>query len=107
MRSFGLFGCCLLAVAIAPAADKKADAVKGKATFQQQCNVCHNPDSTVRKVGPGLKGLFRHDKLVNGKKPSDVTVRAKIEEGGNGMPPYKDMLSEQEKDNVVAFLKTL
>ena len=92
---------------MAPAADKNGDSGKGKATFQQQCSVCHNADSTARKVGPGLKGLFHREKLVNGKKPSVVTVRAQIEQGGNGMPSYKDMLSEQEKDNLIAFLKTL
>jgi mono/diheme cytochrome c family protein len=30
-----------------------------------------------------------------------------INEGGNGMPAYKDILSDEEKANVVAFLKTL
>jgi len=34
-------------------------------------------------------------------------VRAKIDEGGNGMPAYKDMLSDTEKDDLVAYLKTL
>jgi mono/diheme cytochrome c family protein len=85
----------------------KADAGKGKEVFQQQCSVCHNADNDVKKMGPGLKGLYKKDKLVSGKKPSDATVRAKIEEGGNGMPAYKDMLNDQEKDDVIAFLKTL
>lgn len=88
-----------------PAADK-GDAAKGKEVFEQ-CSVCHNADSTEKKMGPGLKGLFKKDKLANGKKPSDATVRAKIDEGGNGMPAYKDMLSDEEKDNLVAYLKTL
>ena len=88
-----------------PAADK-GDAAKGKELFEQ-CSVCHNADSDEKKMGPGLKGLFKHDKLVNGKKPTEANVRAKIDEGGNGMPPYKDMLSDQEKDNVIAYLKTL
>src|SRR5437764_12294603 len=73
-----------------PAAGK-GDAAKGKEVFEQ-CGVCHNADSEEKKMGPGLKGLFKYDKLVNGKKPTDATVRAKIDEGGNGMPPYKDML---------------
>ena len=58
-------------------------------------------------MGPGLKGLFKRDKMTNGKKATDATVRAKIDEGGNGMPAYKDMLSDQEKDDVIAYLKTL
>ncbi len=58
-------------------------------------------------MGPGLKGLFKHDKLVNGKKLTDANVAAKINEGGNGMPAYKDMLSDQEKADLIAYLKTL
>jgi cytochrome c len=82
------------------------DAAKGKEVFEQ-CSVCHNADSTDKKMGPGLKGLYKKDKLANGKKPTDATIRAKIDEGGNGMPAYKDMLSDQEKDDLLAYLKTL
>jgi cytochrome c2 len=81
-------------------------AEKGKEVFEQ-CSVCHNADSTEQKIGPGLKGLFKHDKLVNGKPVNEANVRAKIDEGGNGMPSYKDILSNQEKDDVIAYLKTL
>src|SRR5438445_7839073 len=84
----------------------KGDAAKGKEVFEQ-CAVCHNADSTEKKMGPGLKGLFKKDKLSNDKKATEPNIRAKIDEGGNGMPSYKDMLSDQEKDDLVAYLKTL
>jgi mono/diheme cytochrome c family protein len=84
----------------------KGDAAKGKEVFGQ-CAVCHDADTTEQKMGPGLKGLFKRDKLVNGKKVTEATVRDKIEQGGNGMPPFKDTLSDQEKDDVIAYLKTL
>lgn len=90
-----------------PNLEAAGNAAKGKDVFKAQCAVCHNADSTEKKMGPGLKGLFKHDKLVNGKKPTDANVLAKINEGGNGMPSYKDMLSDQEKEDVVAYLKTL
>ena len=73
----------------------------------QQCGVCHNADSDQKKMGPGLKGLFKKDKLANGKKLTDANIRARIEEGGNGMPAYKDMLTDAEKNNLIAYLKTL
>ena len=85
---------------------EKGDAAKGKAVFEQ-CGVCHNPDSDERKWAPGLKGLFKKDKMTNGKKPTDATVRAQIDEGGNGMPAYKDMLSDTGEDDLIAYLKTL
>jgi cytochrome c len=84
----------------------KGDAAKGKAVFEQ-CGVCHNADSTEKKMGPGLKGLFKKDKMSNDKKPTEANIRTKIDEGGNGMPPYKDLLSDQEKDDLIAYLKTL
>lgn len=95
----------------AAAQDTKAqagagDAAKGKEVFEQ-CSVCHNADTDEKKIGPSLKGLFKRDKLVNGKKVTEDNVREFINNGGNGMPSYADMLSKEDKDNVIAYLKTL
>ena len=99
--------CAILATgSVAALAAEKGDAAKGKEVFGQ-CAVCHNADSTDKKMGPGLKGLFKRDKFVNGKKVTDATVRDQSEQGGNGMPSYKDMLSDTEKDDLIAYLKTL
>lgn len=81
-------------------------AAKGKEVFDQ-CSVCHNADSADKKIGPGLKGLFKKDKLANGKAPTEANIRTQVDEGGNGMPAYKDILSSQEKDDLIAYLKTL
>ena len=107
MNKFKFFACALALLTPGVfAADKKGDAAKGKEVFEQ-CGVCHNADSTEKKMGPGLKGLFTHDKMLNGKKPTEANVRAKVDEGGNGMPAYKEILSDEDKDNVIAYLKTL
>jgi len=108
MYRFRLFALCLTLAAgsVGMRAAGKGDAAKGKVVFEQ-CAVCHNPDSDEKKMGPGLKGLYKKDKMTNGKKPADATVRAKIDEGGSGMPAYKDMLSDSEKDDLLAYLKTL
>ncbi len=99
--------CALLFGAASMYGQKKGDAAKGKEVFDQ-CSVCHNSDSTERKMGPGLKGLFKKGKLEsNGKPATEANVIDKINEGGNGMPPYKDMLSDDEKTNLIAYLKTL
>ncbi len=100
------FGLVFAMASSAALAQKKGDADKGKEVFQQ-CTPCHNADSTEKKMGPGLKGLFAKDKLNNGKKVTDANVRAQIDEGGNGMPAYKEMLSEDEKTDLIAYLKTL
>lgn len=100
---------CCAGMALASMAARTADkaVAKGKEVFTGQCSVCHYAESADKKMGPGLKGLFKRDKMVNGKRPNDQTVRAKIEQGGNGMPAYKEMLSDEEKTDVVAYLKTL
>jgi mono/diheme cytochrome c family protein len=78
----------------------------GKIVFGQ-CSMCHNPNTADKKIGPGLKGLFHRAKLANGKKPTDASVMAQINDGGAGMPAYNNMLSAQEKQDLLAFLKTL
>ena len=108
MKKGMLAGSCLgllLATGVTlPAAD--GDAKKGETVFEN-CSVCHNSDSTDVKIGPGLKGLFKREKLVNGKPVNEANVKALITEGSGGMPPFGDSISAEEKDNVIAYLKTL
>ena len=86
---------------------KAADAAKGKEVFEQ-CSVCHNADSDEKKMGPGLKGLFKKATLADGKtKVTEKSVQTKVDQGGNGMPGYEEMLSKEEKANLISFLKTL
>ena len=106
MYRFRVFAVCLTLAAGSKLMHAAGDAAKGKDVFEQ-CSVCHNADSDEKKMGPGLKGLYKKDKLTSGKKPTDATVTQKINEGGNGMPAYKDMLSDQEKTDLVAYLHTL
>lgn len=100
---------CTAVLAVSPllmSADKPGDPAKGKDVFEQ-CSVCHNVDSDEKKIGPSLKGLYKHDKLKNGKKVTDENIRAVINAGGGGMPAYSDTLSDQEKNDVMAYLKTI
>src|SRR5450755_1349678 len=83
-------------------AAKPGDAEKGKASFDDNCAVCHNTSTDEKKMGPTLKGLYKRATLKNGKKMSDANVLAVINAGGNGMPSYEDMLNDEEKANVVA-----
>ena len=108
MDRFRIWAVCLTIAAgsVTVLMGAKGDPAKGKEVFEQ-CAMCHNADSTETKVGPGLKGLFKMDKLVNGKPVTEANVRELINAGGNGMPSYADQLSEQDKNDVIAYLKTL
>jgi cytochrome c len=107
MRKLAYLTCTLTLVIGSPSFSFAADAAKGKEVFEQ-CSVCHNADSDEKKMGPGLKGLFKKAKMSStGKPTNDANVMEKINEGGNGMPGYKDMLTDTEKADLLAYLKTL
>ena len=100
-------GCAALLLAgVGSVFAKAGDAAKGKNVFTQ-CAACHNPDSTEVKLGPGLKGLFKRATLKNGKKVNEDNVRDAINNGGGKMPPFADILTDDDRDNVIAYLKTL
>jgi cytochrome c len=109
MRGIKLLSCCMglaLAASLGLAQKSKGDATKGKELFEQ-CGVCHNADSDEKKMGPGLKGLFKKDKMADGKKPTEANVKEKINTGGNGMPAYQEMLTDEEREHLMAYLRTL
>jgi hypothetical protein len=58
-------------------------------------------------VGPSLKGLFQKRVLLNGEPANERSIRLRIKNGGDGMPPYDRSLSSKELDRLVAYLKTL
>ena len=78
----------------------------GKEIFEQ-CSGCHSAETEETKIGPSLKGLFQRVKLRNGKAVTEKTVRSRIEQGGDGMPGFSDLLSDKEKIDLIAYLKTL
>lgn len=93
--------------AAAPAPAKgKGDAAKGKTVFEQ-CAICHNVDTSEDKVGPSLKGLFKKEKLKNGHPANEASIRAVIKSGGNGMPGYDGVISAEDMDHLIAYLKTI
>lgn len=106
MRKLILFAGCTAALVGGRLRAQDDAVVKGKDVFEQ-CSVCHNVDNDEKKIGPSLKGLYKHAKLKNGKKVTDESVLAIINVGGGGMPAYSDTLSDTEKKNVIAYLKTL
>jgi cytochrome c len=108
MKQFRVWAVCLTIAAGSATAlmGAKGDPAKGKEVFEQ-CAMCHNADSEEKKMGPGLKGLFKHEKMADGKKVTEANIRARIDDGGNGMPGYKDNLDDQQKEDLIAYLKTL
>ena len=106
-----LCGCSIVAavMGIGIQAQEKKDGVavlRGKGVFEQ-CGGCHSAETDEKKVGPPLKGLFQRAKLRNGKPVTAQNIRSRIEQGGDGMPAFSDLLSDQEKIDLLSYLKTL
>lgn len=90
------------------AASKSGSATKGKDVFDQKCAMCHNADSDQKKIGPGLKGLFKRGTFtVNNSKVTEQNLKTWIENGDSMMPPFKEALEEQQIRDVIAYVKTL
>ncbi len=99
--------CATLVFSANGAQAKTGDPAKGKEVFEQ-CSVCHSADTDEKKMGPSLKGLFKKQKLQSSGQPvTEASVMKQINNGGGGMPAYGDMLSADDKANLIAYLKTL
>jgi mono/diheme cytochrome c family protein len=87
-------------------AEKNGGTSDGERVFQQ-CSGCHGVKASNNNVGPALKGLFKKRYLLNGKPATEQNIRLRIKNGGDGMPPFQQILSAKELDQVIAYLKRL
>lgn len=94
------------AIAIAAPLAQAQSAEDGKEIFDTKCSVCHNADSKDKKIGPGLAGI-KDGKLPSGKDATDANLVDNLNKGGNGMPAFEKLLSDDEKTALVAYMKTL
>lgn len=102
-----ILACCISALTATAQNNAKpaGDPGQGKKVFER-CSACHFPYGTSVKVGPGLQGLFKRTKLENGNRCNETSVREIIEHGGKTMPAFAG-LSKTDKDDLMAYLKTL
>ena len=105
---FTLFGCDIQR--------RKSDAelglnqqqIAGRKIYDSNCDRCHEPYSTKGKKGPGLKGVFQNKYLsVSGLPANDDRVTDIIRLGRKEMPGYSQKLTEQDIQDLLAYLHTL
>ena len=102
-------------VAPARAAKKKnpievnqASLDKGKAVYVKECASCHGDKG--KGDGPGVKDLEKKPGDLTASKVLDQTDGAlfwKITEGRKPMASYEKTLSEEDRWNVISYLRTL
>ena len=80
----------------------------GRKIYDNYCDRCHEPYSTRGKKGPGLKGVFQDKYLaISGLPANDERVGDIIRLGRKEMPGYSQTLSQQDLDNLLAYMHTL
>ena len=82
--------------------------VAGRRIYDSHCDRCHEPYSTKGKKGPGLQGVFKHQYLsLSGLPANDERVTDIIRVGRHEMPGYSQTLSQQEIEDLLAYMHTL
>ena len=79
---------------------------RGKVVFADNCGECHNADSKEDKSGPGLQGL-KNRKLRNGRNATHDEILDIVNTGPGEMTSFRELLSGQQKEDVVAYVMTL
>jgi mono/diheme cytochrome c family protein len=79
----------------------------GRALFEANCKLCHNPYKNEPLQGLPLVGVFRKKELPSGMPATDRHVRDTIKMGRRNMPPFNALLEDQQIDDLLAYLHTL
>ena len=85
---------------------EKADPVAGKAIFREKCAECHNAENKETKGGPGFAGV-KNGKLPSGRPATHEVIMDLVTKGQESMPAFKELLTEQQREDVVAYVMTL
>jgi mono/diheme cytochrome c family protein len=80
----------------------------GRRLYDNYCDRCHEPYSTSDKQGPSLKGMFKKPFLSESGLPAnDERVGEIVRLGRSKMRGFGDVLSEQQVQDLLAYLHTL
>jgi len=90
-----------------PLADLNPQQQRGHDVFRASCAACHYDRQSGSLHGPSLLGLFKKPALPSGAAATDERVAATIVHGRNNMPALGNKLSQDEIDDVLAYLHTL
>ena len=103
MKLAGFFLFAILAFA-----QEASQSTSGKALFEKKCGVCHESETSERRIGPSLKGV-KDGKLPDslGKAATHENILKQINNGGNGMPVFRDLLTDDQKESLVTYVMTL
>ena len=108
---------CLLAISLSAcdAEPNKTDAelglnsqqATGRRVYQTRCSDCHFAYSKRNLRGPSLSGLFKKPFMTSGIPVNNDRVTDIILLGRAKMPAFNNKLTQQQLDDLLAYLHTL
>ena len=80
----------------------------GRRVYDSYCYRCHEPYSSRKRKGPSLQGVFHREYFsVSGMPANDDRARDIIRFGRDKMQGYSQELTQQQIEDVLAYLHTL
>src|SRR5690242_21760356 len=79
----------------------------GRRVYDRHCERCHEAYSSKDLQGPSLKHLYRNQYLPSGAPANDDRVTDVIKFGRAKMPGFGPVLTQQQIDDLIAYLHTL
>ena len=73
----------------------------GEKLYRRVCAACHMADASGAKGAGVYPALAKNPKLAAGAYPLYVVMK-----GLNGMPPFGDMMTDQQAADVVNYIRT-
>jgi mono/diheme cytochrome c family protein len=105
-----------LALAGCDAERRKSDAelglnpqqAEGRKLYDNYCDRCHEPYSSRGKKGPSLKGVFKKQYMsVSGLPANDERITDIIKNGRAKMEGFRQVMTDQQIQDLLAYLHTL
>jgi cytochrome c553 len=85
-----------------------AQQISGRHIYDQYCDRCHSPYSSRKRQGPSLKGVFKRQYFSGSGMPAnDDRARDIIRYGRNKMNGFGNVLTDEQINDVLAYLHTL
>jgi mono/diheme cytochrome c family protein len=81
--------------------------IQGHDIYTQDCASCHYANKTGDLHGPSLFAMYRKKYLPSGLPANDRSVSTVIVNGRNMMPGFGNQLSQQQMQDLLAYLHTL
>ncbi len=102
---------CLGRSAHAQGAPQLGSAEKaGRSIFQTRCAMCHvgqEPAVEMQNTGAARRPATMGPLLSKANTTNEDALRTKIKDGSARMPGYKHTLTDEEVNQVIAFMKTI